>query len=777
MFLKLAPLFKLKMSRLPIIHYSFLLFLSFLLLPTKISKGCGPIQVGFKGYSFLNTELIDKEASYAPFVFSFDQFFNTYDATAVQTNANLTEWRERFCNLVKMEDLKSIIYKANIEDMRLLKTAINSEAMALSSRLASNSFAQHLKSNKCSETVDYLIFAKECEPHAVQTDPWKPPKRNLAAMEALIKKGKREFRKTKSHYIKLRYAYQLVRLAHYMKDYKQTLDLYDYLMPKIDNQPSILEYWIMGHKAGALMALGRNVEASYLYSLIFQNETGKRASAFRSFKINSDEEWRQCLLLCKDDHERATLYIIRANEEHSNTVEEMEHIYEYEPANENLELLLFKEIKKWERYLLGKEFNDNKRHNRKYLSLPSKKVGQKIIELQEFARKCRQEGLVEQPNLWHIAEGYLEFLAGDLYASKKTFDVVEDVVNDDKLREQLQAFRLALQIATWNKADEAVEETAAEIRRNNPIYETYKDFSDFMYDKLALLYQEANSPGKAFRCHYKLSALKPNPKEIIVEDLLRLAEKEEKTRLERYFIEDKNGDSQLNDIAEIRATLYLSEFQLEAALETLKKMDRAEWDKYGLFNPFMERLQDCVHCPLPDSVTYYNKGEVIERILDWDYQAKADPNKAAAYYYRIGVAFYNMSYFGYAWKVTDYYRSGASWSPWRETREDDVMKHFAFPYGNKENKDMSTALSYFERSRLLSKNPELAARATFMAANCEQKMYYTSKDFRSPCSNCIPSPPPEYLKYFDLLEHVYPDTDFYQEVIKECKYFRAYARR
>lgn len=369
-------------------------------------------------------------------------------------------------------------------------------------------------------------------------------------------------------------------------------------------------------------------------------------------------------------------------------------------------------------------------------------------------------------------------MAGDVYAAKRTFDVVEDVVNDEALEEQLNAFKLALQIAAWDEIDEDIEEEAAQIRRNSDVYVNYEDFADFMYDKLAQLYQQAESPGKAFRCHYKLDALKPNPKEIIVNELLALAQKEDKTRLERFFVEDKDGKSQLNDIAEIRATLYMSEFQLEAALEMLKKMDRAEWDKYGLFNPFIERLQDCVHdCPLPDSVTYYNKGEVIERILDWDYRAKAEPDKAAAYYYSIGVAFYNMSYFGYAWKVMDYYRSGSSWSAWRETREENVMEHFAFPYGNKENQDMSRALFYFEKARLLSQNPELGARATFMAAMCEQKMYYVSKDFRRPCRNCIPSPPPEYLKHFDLLEHVYADTRFYLEAVKECKYFRAYVRR
>lgn len=760
------------------IAVTFLLISFITLLPTKISIGCGPTAVNFKGYTFFNNEVINKESSFAPFFLDFDNIFSTYDANAIQTDANLEEWHGRFCEDPNLEDMRKLIYKASLKEMQLLKTSAKNKKSSLDFRLKDNSFAHHLKDNKCMEVIDYLIFAKECEPHVLASkDGWSTPQRDVAMMQELIRKGKRAFRRTKSHYVKLRYTYQLVRLAHYMRDYEQTLELHDYLMPKIDPINSIINYWIMGHKAGALRQLGRNVEASYLYALIFQNAPSKRASAFRSFKIKTDEEWKQCLLLCKDDHERATLYAIRANEDFANTVSEMEQIYRLEPTNDNLELLLVKGIKKWERYLLGKEFNDYQRHNRQYLTVPSKEVGKKIIELQQFARMCRQEALVKRPDLWHIAEGYLEFLAGDFYAADKTFKAVEDVLTDPLLKEQVEAMHLALNIAAWEKMNESIEEEAANIRRNHDIYDKYKDFPDFMYDKLAVLYQEANSPGKAFRCHYKINALKPNPKEDIVNDLLALAVKEEPTPLEKFFLKDNDGNSVRNDLIDIKGTLYMSQFQMEAALETFKIMDRAEWDKYGKFNPFYERIKDCHSCALPDTAHYYNRGEIIERILDWEYRAKAEPDNTAKYYYRIGNAFYNMSYFGYAWNAMDYFYSGSSWNSWNLGKDNHVIDYWAFPYGNKENMDMSRALFYYEKARLLAKNPELAARATFMAAKCEQKMYYTSSAYRTPCRNCIPNAPEDYLRYFGVLTTVYSDTDFYRQMINECKYFRAYVAR
>lgn len=757
---------------------SFLLALFIVLLPTKISIGCGPTAINFKGYTFLNNGLVNKKSNFGPFFLNFDNIFEKYDAKAIQTDANLAEWHGRFCEIPSLEDMKKLIYKSSIKEMQLLRTSAKNKKGNLDFRLANNTFARHLKSNQCLETIDYLIFAKECEPHVLPSkDAWETPKRDAAMMQKLIRDGKRAFKDIKSHYIRLRYAYQLLRLAHYMHDYQQVLDLHDYLMPKIDPINSIINYWIMGHQAGALRQLGRHVEASYLYSLIFENAPSKRASAFRSFKIKTDEEWKQCLLLCKDDHERATLYAIRANEDVANTVSEMEQIYLLEPKNENLELLLIKGIKKWERYLLGKDFNDFQRHNRRYLTVPSKEVGKKIIQLQQFARKCRQEKKVERPELWHIAEGYLEFLAGDLYAANKTFKAAEDKLSDPLLKEQVQAMHLALNIANWDHIDEDIEEEAAEIRRNHDIYDKYKDFPDFMYDKLAVLYQEANSPGKAFRCHYKIEALKPNPKEAIVNDLLALATKEDPTPLEKYFLQNKKGGNIKKDLIDLKGTLYMSDFQMEAALETFKMMDRAEWNNYGRFNPFYERLKDCQSCALPDTAHYYNKGEIIEKILDWEYRAKSELDNAAAYYYRIGNAFYNMSYFGYAWNAMDYFYSGSSWNTWNLGKDDHVMEHWAFPYGNKENMDMSRALFYYEKSRLLAKRPELAARATFMAAKCEQKMYYMSSAYKKPCRNCIPNPPIDYLKYFGVLNTLYSETDFYRQMINECKYFRAYVAR
>ena len=294
-----------------------LTFLALLCSPLPISSDCGAGFIPFYGYSFIHPEITRFDNELAPFFLDFTQeFFNSQQEIYQLDNAK--EWEERYCQNAEVEDIRYIVYKASRFQLQDLLIAMDSEPGSPSRRLggtlASNTWARYLVKHNCRETVDYLMFAKTCEPHVVApADTWKDINRDTVAMGRLIGEAHERFLRTESDYIKLRYAFQAIRLAHYSKDYAKTLELADYYLPKIDNDPSIVEYWIWGHKAGALQALGNRPEAAYLYSRIFEKCPGKRESAYRSFRIDTNEEWEQSLLLCKNDHERANLYVLRAN--------------------------------------------------------------------------------------------------------------------------------------------------------------------------------------------------------------------------------------------------------------------------------------------------------------------------------------------------------------------------------------------------------------------------------------------------------------------------------
>lgn len=742
-----------------------LLLLGLIMKPIPVHSDCGPLsQPRLKTYTFLQPILVNPTAPGAPYFLDYEVLYKEFGRQSKnQVVANVQEWQERFCREASIEDIYELVYKASTYDLRELVNAVNNRRLPLPLNLRENGFAAYIKNIGCVETASYLVFAKECEPFVIERDAWELKVDNKDQMRELIERGRKAFMDTESYYIRLRYAYQLVRLAHYLHDYNLTVELYEYLMPKIDNDPSIIDYWIMGHYAGALLRQGQNVKASYLYALIFENSVGKRESALQSFSLKSEEEWKACLLLCQTDEQRATIYALRANAKNSKPLEDMKAIVALDPDNLHLDVLLIKELKRLEKNLLGLSFNPNKSANQRFYNIPRPGMGQYIIDFQEFVRGYRQGGHSTNEVLWAIAEGYLEVIAGDYYAAEKILAKASKLKMSDKMREQLNAMQMVARIAAYQEVDEEVETEIARMQFDDVTYQRFPDFKRFIADKMSQLYLDSGQEGKLFLQQHSLTDLKVNPQIQILNELIELTNEKRLNRLERAMLRKEDGTSMRNDLLDIKATYLLSRGEMVAALETFREIEESKWKDYGRYNPFEARLIDCIHCGNRDSVNLYTKPALIKQIRELEYKALADREKGAIYFYQIGLAYYNMSYFGYAWKATDYFRSGTSINNQRRSAG-GVVPTWQFEYGNRENFNTQIAEEYFRKAIQLAKNKELAATAAFMAAKCEQAQNYVAGEERS-------------YGYFSLLQNDYADTRFYQKAIEECRHFAAYTSR
>ena len=755
------------------VRYSIFIFL--LIIPFQISKGCGPYHLTFEGYSFMNPNIVNTKATYAPYFLRFNDLYNSPDSLEhIQQDDNLQEWNERFCNLYKIKDIQYVIYKATINDMKQLRNASNDKKAKLPTRLRNNNFAHHLRDEKCSEVMDYLIFAKQCERHVTVGEGWSTPKRDVVEMQKMVERGKRAFMKTESHYVRLRYAFQIIRLAHYAKAYNAVMKLHEELMPKVHANPSLLDYWIMGHKAGALLKLGDRVEAAYLYSLIFANCPSKRQSAYQSFSIKNNQEWDQLVLKCKSDEERAMLYTMRANHDDSQVVYEMEKIYEFDPKSENLELLLVKEITKLEKDFLGKDFNDHKKRNKTYFKIPRKNAEKYLKRTQAFVSKCVKEKKVIDLDLWKIAEGYLIFLGGDYYEADQIFTRLKNTIGNEneEMLEQLDAAQLALKVAQYNPPITRKDENEiGNIIRENPNYWKYKDFPDYINDKLVDMYTKSGEKGKAFRLHHTLDALKMNPDIEMIEDLLRICDKENKSNLEEVLVKKDGLSTIKNDLLLLKGIVFFNEGKIEAAAETFRKIPRNVRDLEPKFNPFHEHIIDCVHCPIADT-TKFDRAGIVEELLRLEYQGRAHLESGASSFYQLGNAYYNMTYYGDSWHVTDLFRSGGNWG---YVNKDNRYLVYESELGNVENKKMDFARKYYETALELAKNKELAARACFMLAKCDLNDFYIDPETEyHPYDDLIPVLPEKYNFYYLKLRDEFSDTQFYEQVVEECLFLEAY---
>ncbi len=747
---------------------------------------CVPGSQPFYGYTFLYPDIINKNAAYAPFLLRWDDYYaQYYFGKDIQREENIKEWIERFCGQPEPADVEYVVYKSNFDELVRLRDATldKTKKTPLPYLLGGNTFAEMLAFNGCVEVIDYLMYAKKCEPYVIaQGDGWTLPERDTEAMYELINEGLGRFAQTESHFVRLRYAYQIVRMAHYARNWGYTIDLYNYLIPKVDlKKPSIVFYWTVGHLAGAYQKTGKYPEAAYRYSLLFRHCPSKRVQAYRSFLIRNDKDWEQTLRLCGSDAEKATLYVLRASGSHTRAVEDMHQIYSLDPANAQLELLLISDVQELEKIFLRTSVTD-KKHGFAKTDLKRDNAAKHLLDLQQFVRQVLREKRVPESKFWQAIEGYLELLAGDRYAAGSTWKRLEKKLSrkgelDKKLSRQLEIWECLLDVMNLDTMPSGIADSMAYKVRSLNVFKQNPNFEPFLQDWLSAGYAATNHPGRAILTAYPPAALGYNPNLAVLDDLLKLANSNDPILLERTMMIDTNPNRIKAQLLEVKGAYLLSVGQPEAALATLRNIVPTEDIRLAKFSPFREKVGEKIHRPVADSI-FLNRRQIAERILDFEFRAKAgaavDDPTAAWYYYLLGLGYYNMSYFGYEWEVMDFYRDG-----YNQLRlaQGPVFPMRNSPDGNRENIDVSLALSYFERALKASKNPELAARAAFMAARCQQKQWFCDPECRyRPGSQLIPVLPDKYMTYYNLLMTRYSKTTFYGLVVKECKWLEKYAR-
>lgn len=748
-----------------------LCLLLFAVLPLQIGKS----DCGIKApahYSFVHLDLLAWQSDYAPYLMGYQVINDIYvlQKRDPQYDDNIGEWRGRFCDIPDSTDVEDLVYDATIDELTNLRDAASKRKRDVFYQLHENTFAQVLKENGCLETIDYLIFAKTCEKYCSKDQEWSEKPKDVAQMFFLISRGRKAFSNTVSPFLRLRYAYQMLRLAHYAKDPEAVLRIWEDVIPMVEKIRSIMNYWALGHKAGALKALGRRAEAAYLFAVVFRYCPSKRRQAFESFDIRTEAEWKECLSFCRNPQERAALYAIRASYDKAHALDDMVELYKLDPKNEHLDMLLIRETLRMEKIMLGSDFRTGRldaqtvKNTRIYLT-----------RLTTFTKFCADQGIVKSPALWRTTEGYLRLLDGDwqmalatLYKAKKTIGV------DELMTEQIENYVLLARIMGLQIADSQMDSTVSVIRASRA-YASDPDFDPLLHEKLASIFLQNGNIGAAFLCEKSIGDLEKNPNMPLVEDLIRLCQKPNKTLIERELTTEggKTIEPQLWDL---KGMYYLSRFQLEAAAEAFNQVPPER--RVRRYTPFADNIKDCVRCSSSDTTGVMDKYTFVRTLLDLQYRANAALDQAAPYYYKMGLGYYNMTYFGNSSGLADAFRDGRSWQRINQGRNVFPVKNN--PLGNVEVLDCSIAKHYFELARQMSWNSdrELSAKAAFWGAKCEQNLFFISTENRYRTgSKMAPDLPPQYRTYFELLKNYYGNTAFYQQARSECKYFAFYTAK
>jgi hypothetical protein len=770
-------------------HLKTFLVISCILFGCQSLHACGP-ELEPYGYRLLESVSTGPSQAFASFGLRGDDLLPGYDQFLGYTmlDENIAEWRQKFCSAPDSADIYELVYEASVEDLEMLHLAITNKG---SGPFLNNELADMMVANGCLECVEYLIYTRRCQPLVNNNTEFESEAIRLSTMRQVMEEGLRIIPEVTSHWVRLRYLYQVIRLAHYMGDSQLTVDLYKKWVPRIDKRvKSGVYYWVMGHYAGAMMSLGYDAEAAALFAEVFAHSPGKRLEAFRSFRIKNQATWDRAFFLCKHD-DRAAMFGIRAMMPDAKATYELDSIYALTPDHPLLDIIIIHELQQLEKEFLGAglknpwdtdeqaNFDRMLRTDKTYLN-----------QLRERITKFRKEGKLRSPELWQFADAYAQFLAGDFNNARLTLKNLDPKVAREKrkrngasskrfdgLERQILMLNLLIDLQTINEPSSKTWLSIAKISKDTTITRYFPDLERYCNHVLTTRLLQARRPGLALVARYGFVPLYYNPHDPLMQELLATTIKnDQETVFERQLLTLQGTDA-ADLLLEIRGTYFLGRGLFGEALSHLKRISPAYWTGRDVLNPFRDTLTHYIEDRGIVDKRLYTRLEVAEILDSLQKAVQAQPINNAQAYYKLGLACQNMSYFGEAWETADFYRSGTTWG--RLADGEVLLGGFGQPLGNLENTDALTRLSmsYLESARMQYRNPEGQARSACRLAMVEHNRYYIESGITNFGYNQIPDFPETHQRYTRLLIDNYSNSQTFQTMVQTCLYFRKYASR
>jgi hypothetical protein len=743
--------------------------------PIKTLNGCGgydPIYPHDDLHYLINQDIVSAP-EYEPFYFDIASKLYPYsDSLFYGYENNINEWYTYFKRKISKEDIYNLVYGYD----KLVLDSIKNYSKNKKISYVPKKVLSYFKNKKRAEALDYLMLVRDLQPIVAERDGWRGDVHDTALVTRLFMQGEELFKKSKSDFIKMRIGYQLSRIAHYTGSFEKSITYYDQYVLPFSSQ-SIIQYMTLAHKAASLKALNKTAEATYLYSIVFANCIERRLRAFRS-ALYEGESFNEALELCKNDEERVTLYFLNALEHVNPYPEGLNNVYSLKPDSKEMELLIMREMKKTEvRYTVSD-----------YDLYEDEESTFTQQDLRDFIVSGIEKGKVRNIALWNFFVGYIDFLEHDYVSALDYFNKVKsDKAADIKLRNQVRIIETIIKIDQKDRIDKEFEATILkEIKwlhsltsgRFEEKYE-YKNARNYFLERLSSKYASQGEIMMAEICAnvYTPIDLYHKTEEEKINVLWDFLHKKDKSELELYLGEKISYS--IEQLNEMKGMMALRKADFKSATQFFINAGSISDDEKSYGDPFEFKINNCMECDEEDDVTYTRR-EFAQKMMEYESLARKDKRKQAEYYFMIGLGLFNISYYGTSYNLADYYRSfsagGNSEDVLYKLKGSDglpddaaIKEYYANLRGTGtfyENYDCTIAMEYFRKTMSLTKDKELAAKACYMAAKCEESNRYQGiVDIDKGLGK---------HKFYKILKDKYSESRFYEEVINECSYFNNY---
>lgn len=736
----------------------YLLFI--LLLLPLVGKPCGWGDYTYYKYSFISQELIGMP-EYKPFLYAANRTFHSSELTGREGNLRL--WGELLKDLDK-ETIELLVYGGY--------TPIEKNIW------------ENMDSKLVQACQTYIEFARNCsDTFAYRQDyHWDydgiKGKREVDT-ESLLAQGVKLFKKEKNKQLKIRYAYQIIRIFHYSGRNKDGIEFFEKKVEgKFDENE--LYFYTLDQAGGCYYNEGNYEKAAYLYLKVFDKSMDRKESSFVSYNwCRRKGADGKLLLKGKEDQIASTL--INSLGSFGDQQVGMEALFALSPTDERLKLLFMRHLSSWEGPILEAIANGENKTDHSTWAPDS---------LLAFAQKMYAIPRIKDAGFWRLMASYSAFLGGDIGQAKKELKHLTDA---SYIQESIVLHRIYT-VLSWDKMTIEREQQLVEMYyvKNGDYWNSKAPVSghNFVLRHLYRLYHEQGDEVKAFLVNSRAEELVMNVNMDLLDKLRAFALAPKNSNLE-VILSNKLGGSTAKPTSYldyIKAHYYLQAGMPEKALPLIKSYPTSSnmTSKAGITGKvsakiFSNNTIECFRCDedmvMKDSVYLnaafsfirptFSRAEMAEYLVKLDSMGQYESGwKKNLANYLMGNYYFNICNTGFYREVLTGYHTNTGHKLFMQVS-----------YYTEARSQVEIAMDYYSKVLENSSNRELNARCLYMMAKCELNNYYQGinfDDWRWEYYDGGVEAAAGYKGSFSELKTNYSDTRFYSQIIKECSFFRYY---
>jgi hypothetical protein len=681
-----------------------------------------------------------------PASLAFDPFVGGFGGACEDCGgqAMRADWDGWLAGAVPSDDWQQLLFQASVPDLERIAGRIGARGRGgpgggkpapLPLDLDPGRWKLPAAKAKIVSALAYLAVARGSEQLAGYEASGAAP----AEIERLLASAQAGLKKTKDPFLAQRYAFQIVRIRFYQRDWAGVVAFFDRNSARLARPSADLAWRARYYAAGALRRSGALARANVELARVHAGSPALAPAAAQDFQPMEDADWKAALRLARTPREQAQLWRLVGIKQDG--VAAAQEIVKLEPTSDLLGLLLVREVARAES--TGRMWGDA-------ADAAAVSARQKVYAaIEQLATTIAATRGADRPWLMRLIAGHMAAQRGDVAAARRELAAaVAGRPGDVRVASQARA-SLALALASDVKLDAAREdELARAMAAIDPGYGRTWSVRAEVRRRLAAAYVKAGRaidaeflvPSFPEAGHGSLDAAGKWADVAFLRELIARAGKTT-TAFDRFLLDSSYTRADLERELAMRQ-LLAGDF---AAAQKTYASTAASSSRLGT-DPFVTHIVDCHDC---DHAAYgsapWTHASFVARMAELARQAGGKGDAAAQAALALGTGLYNLTWYGNARVILDGTRQATA--------------------------DTRPAERWYRKAFELAVSRELKARAAFYAAKAELHGLLTAAKV-DPYEGLEALPVP--TTWYPIVK-TFADTAYHREILAECGTYRRWA--